>query len=395
MPRCDGRPGGPSKVNNASAVLSQELDTPLTLSSSVSTDIKGSRASNSRARQQVDVNACDSRTVVLDGCTGTCQKVILSEVLSYLRFYRDSANADALRRVVLGFYSADDIAEAKKLLVHEMQTKVPNCQFLTERRNSTARLASEAEVDDILGIFDTADGQSILDNYLFVSANLNQLPKYGPEELNIAAVVDRQVRIETSVDAVIARVDQMTSPPVDMHSRFESVNSAITEQLNKLTSICDQFSAASSAAQSSPTQETRDRSMNIIMFGIPEDRDASVWRQSVVDALQYVAGHAVDTDDMFRIGRYASDKTRPIIVRLRSAWDRRLILSSCYKLRDYRERVFIKPDETVEVRRKRTFEHLKKHAERAGKSVSVINGVLAVDGIDVFSLSDGPITQQT
>ena len=80
---------------------------------------------------------------------------------------------------------------------------------------------------------------------IFFSATLNQLIKYGPEELNITAVVDRQVRIETSVDAVIARVDHMTSPPVDMHSRFESVNSAITEQLNKLTSICDQFSAAS------------------------------------------------------------------------------------------------------------------------------------------------------
>jgi len=76
-----------------------------------------------------------------------------------------------------------------------------------------------------------------------------------------------------------------------------------------------------------------------------------------MDAVQYVAGRAVDTDDMFRIGRYASEKIRPAIVRLRSTWDRRLILSSCYKLRDYGERVFVKPDETAEVRRKRTFEH--------------------------------------
>jgi len=82
---------------------------------------------------------------------------------------------------VLGFYTAEDITDAKKLLVHELQAKVSNCQFLTERRNSTALSAAEAEVDDILGIFYTADGQLVHDNYLFVSSNLNQLPEYGPE----------------------------------------------------------------------------------------------------------------------------------------------------------------------------------------------------------------------
>ena len=61
------------------------------------------------------------------------------------------------------------------------------------------------------------------------------------------------------------------------------------------------------------------------MFGVNEHRDVSVWRQSALDAIQHAAGRAVDTDDMFRIGRYGADKTRPVIVRLRSSWDRRLI----------------------------------------------------------------------
>jgi len=99
---------------------------------------------------------------------------------------------------------------------------------------------------------------------------------------------------------------------------------------------------------------------------------------------------------MFRIGRYSADKTRPVvIVRLRSTWDRRLILSNCYKLRDYRERVFIKPDESVEVRRKRSFDQLKRQAERDGKTVSVANGILTVDGSEVLSLRQGPITHRS
>ena len=98
---------------------------------------------------------------------------------------------------------------------------------------------------------------------------------------------------------------------------------------------------------------------------------------------------------VLRIGRYGADKTRPFIVRLRSTWDRRLILSNCYKLRNYRERVFIKPDESVESRRKRSFDQLKRQAERESKIVSVANGILTVDGIDVYSLRQGSITQQS
>jgi len=180
-----------------------------------------------------------------------------------------------------------------------------------------------------------------------------------------------------------------------VQSRFESVHCAITEQLNKLTSVCDQLSAVSSTVQSAPNRETRDRSMNVIMFDIPEHRDVSFWRQSVMDAIQHVAGRTVDTDDMFRIGRYSADKTRLVIVRLRSTWDRRLVLSNCYKLRDYRERVFIKPDESVKIRRKRPFDQLKRQAERGGKTVSVANGILTVDDNEVFSLRQGPITHQS
>ena len=60
-------------------------------------------------------SASATHALSLDGCTGIYQKVILSDILSYLRFYRNSANVDALRRVVLSNYSADDITEAKKL----------------------------------------------------------------------------------------------------------------------------------------------------------------------------------------------------------------------------------------------------------------------------------------
>ena len=92
-------------------------------------------------------------------------------------------------------------------------------------------------------------------------------------------------------------------------------------------------------------------------------------------------------------GKFSSDKTRPILVRLRSAWDKRLVLSGARKLSrevEFRRRVYISPDEPLEIRRKNTLERLKSRAIRESKDVDCnVNGVLVIDGVHVFSLKDG------
>ena len=60
------------------------------------------------------------------------------------------------------------------------------------------------------------------------------------------------------------------------------------------------------------------------------------------------------------------------------------------KLKDFEGRVFIVPDEP-DVRRQKVLDRIKKRAEREGKLVVVANGVLSVDGVNVYSLKDGRI----
>jgi hypothetical protein len=125
-----------------------------------------------------------------------------------------------------------------------------------------------------------------------------------------------------------------------------------------------------------------DRSLNLIVFGVKEDRNADVWRRRVDDVLIYVTGKSIDVVDLFRLGRFNPDKTRPVLVKLRTVWDKRCILSKCMNLKHYTERgIFIAADDPVEVRRKNTFDRLKYRAEREGKSVSVVDGILSVEGI--------------
>ena len=69
----------------------------------------------------------------------------------------------------------------------------------------------EAETDDIVNIIDALDLQGVYDKCKFVASNLDNLPKFGPEELNVAAVVDRQVRTEAAIQDISVKVHQLSA----------------------------------------------------------------------------------------------------------------------------------------------------------------------------------------
>ena len=79
---------------------------------------------------------------------------------------------------------------------------------------------------------------------------------------------------------------------------------------------------------------------NVVVFGVNESSDMSVWCQSITNAFRHILGHDVSIDDMFRIGRFATGRIRPIIVRLHSVWDHRLLLSGAFKLKSFDEKIF-------------------------------------------------------
>ena len=113
--------------------------------------------------------------------------------------------------------------------------------------------------------------------------------------------------------------------------------------------------------------------------------------------LNHAAGTRVDVIDAFRLGRFVNGRKRPILVKFNSVWNRRLILAGARKLRDTQElrRVFITADEPPDVRRRNTWKRLKDKAERDGKNVQVSqDGVLSIDGVDIFCLQRGFIASQ-
>jgi len=166
-----------------------------------------SSASTSVYAQNAAVGICVSMVtgpVRLNGLS-TVKRVIWSEMLGCIHFYRDKSNINALRQVVLDFFSAGDISDGKKIMALEFNMADGAGQFLADRRNSTARQAHEAKLDDVLGIFDAAEAVLALDEYFFAASRLDQLLKFGQEEVNLAAVaVERHVKMDSAIQSLVS-----------------------------------------------------------------------------------------------------------------------------------------------------------------------------------------------
>ena len=90
-----------------------------------------------------------------------------------------------------------------------------------------------------------------------------------------------------------------------------------------------------------------DRSHNVIVFGVPESRDMLGTEALVNRAFEMAVGRKVAVADYRRVGRFSAEasKSRPLLIRLASVWDRRLLLGSKYKLKGFTEaKLFVRED---------------------------------------------------
>ena len=349
-----------------------------------------------------------SRTIYVYGIMAVTRRFVDNELLTYLKFYRNNSTSAHIKTVLIRFYTPNEIAAAKTRLLNEFYD-LADSAYATGRRGSNVRPQHEAEVDDLIGAMEYLDNKGQLHDVRFVAENLDRIPKYGPEELNVCAVVDRQVTAEANIDVLndkIVQLEESIKNTVPGHmsqtlsecldkldKKFNdalSTMSAHVERTNvALRMFADQVDKIRGPMPRS-TSET-DYMLNVVLTGIDEDRNPTRWRQKVEDTLAYLADRPVDVADMIRVGgRYREGRKRPVLIKLRSIWDKRILLSAKRKLKNYGPGpVYIHADEPLEVRRKQTMDRLQRKAVSDGKDVSIVDGALVIDNVTVFTLQSG------
>jgi hypothetical protein len=242
-----------------------------------------------------------------------------------------------------------------------------------------------------------------LRSVLFAAINLDRLPKYWPKDMDVCDIIDKQSLLEVKVEALVERTsatDARVASNVD--DKLNELRNSTQVQLDSITAICsrmmDKLSAISTRNEPAAAAVSEDRTRNVVIAGLPEDRDPTVWRDSIRRVLRLAAGRDIHIDDAFRLGKFIQGRTRLILVKVNSSWDRRLILSGSRNLKDdaeFRRRVYITADEAPEVRRRATYDRLKAKAIRDGKDVLEFQGVLKIDGIEVFCENRGFLRRQS
>jgi hypothetical protein len=359
----------------------------------------------------------------LPTAAASCSVVVISELLSYLQFYRSKSTVDNLHRTIVHFFLPSEIAEAKRKVVSLFETYLADCPFKVVRRQSQLRSAHDAETEDIIAIFTALDNLDVLKTYQFVAANFDRLPKYGPEELNICSIADRQSRLDYDIQALAHSVEDARIS-ANIGDQLEGYTATLRDHIDKLSAACDKVLAVAatalpspaavdinssrrsrpqpqilSATGSSPTESAAapavksDTRCNVIISGVAENRNPAEWSKTVANALGTAAGREVSFDDAFRLGKYSPDKPpRPILVKMHVPWDKRLVICGARRLKDHPEfrRIYIRDDIPLADRRRDTLERMKRRAERENRNVAVSeSGVLSIDGIARFSLQNG------
>lgn len=196
----------------------------------------------------------------------------------------------------------------------------------------------------------------------------------------------------------ITDANKIDSKLAQLANKFCTSLIEMNAKLTMLTSVCTKLAASvqtlTTSRTSDPPAPDIDRTRNVIIAGVAEDRNKNVWYSTVQRVLYTAANRDVQICDAFRVGgRYTPNRNRPILVRFQTVWDRRIVLNGARRLagdNEFHGRIYINADEPFEVRRQNMMRRLKSKAERDGKSVIVSqDGVLMIDNVPVFSVQHG------
>jgi len=349
MPRCEGLPGGPCplKKNDATVVVgkgdlmlcpacdserrrlwdegnkSKSKASAKTASTSKSVTPAGDGGQQQRGGAGLTTSTTTQHPAVTeshlaagyDGQSDSCladaraiestvsaSKFVVNEMLAYLQFYRDKSTADALHGIAMMFFTSNETAEAKQRLIDLFPLELVDCPLKVGRRHSATRSAHDAEIEDIIRMLELLDNMNVLNKVSFVACNLDRLPKYGPEEVNVCTIADKQMRLDNKIVELTNQLNTVVcgDGPVNAVKQIDDqmvkMTNSLQEQLNRFTAACAEVteslrrtgrlsastattsggSGTAAAVRSSPV----DRSRNVVITGIEENRDSDVWHLS-------------------------------------------------------------------------------------------------------------------
>ena len=150
---------------------------------------------------------------------GDTEVVIVNELLAYCAFHADRSTTDAIRDVLVRFYTPDEINSAKNELYDECFDVLGVAPV---HRDTAARGAHVIAAKEIVDGIRKVDAAEVEVRPQFAAIKLDRLPQYGPEELDLTSLVVRLREVErhcNRLDGQMAECNKTVTTLTDDHAR--------------------------------------------------------------------------------------------------------------------------------------------------------------------------------
>ena len=287
-------------------------------------------------------------------------------VLACVVSLRDRLPICDVKKLILDNFAAGAVKSAKKLLWASRQVLLRQKKKKLIDRRPAQRAVEDAEFEDLVDFVNCLDECEQLPSVSVSAKDLVLLP---------AAVVKQVPRCERSAEDIVGvlsthceRIGGIQGKIDCLERELKSSLCTLQEGVNKVSAHLSSgllYQSSGNPRQSNSVSVPRqvdktgfsgdiDRSLNVVVFGVPESRDLVGTEALVSRAFELAVGRKVTIADCKRIGRFSSDliRSRPLLVRLASVWDRRLLLSCKYKLKGFSEaKLFVREDRPPNARK--------------------------------------------
>ena len=273
--------------------------------------------------------------------------LLVDTALSFIKAFRLKGDADSLRMVVRECFSPKEIEKAK-LNLCKSHLEANGLQFHA-RRDSDKRSQLMADLSDLLKFFDVLDSVDQVPPIHCEASDLLRLPPFSLDP--VAEQVQGVSQSLSSLSDMVDHFDKKLSSFLDSSSST-SVQGSYASVASS-TALTNPVPSSTMSVQKNITPHSLSpdgRELNVILFGLPDEGSIVDSKQVVDEMLEFLAGKQIHIKDMFRLGRFRKPQPsalppRPILVKLSTAWDRKLVLSRRVKLKEFHiKRLFLRED---------------------------------------------------
>ena len=288
--------------------------------------------------------------------------VFCEPVLAFIKAFRLRGDMNALKQAALSRFSIPMLASAKKALWESCSDDLSSLDLpFTPRRSSEKRTQAVADLEDILLAFSKLDEVDKIPLIYCEASDLVRLPPIAADPISELVIGNR-----ACLQEIEAKISQLQDGLVSLNatsSRAEASLSFPPPPSSYAVAAREGFSSDSGTYGPKVTMISTavNRADNLIIFGLPEVESLPALKKSVDELLSFLVGKSIPLRDLFRLGRRkkVSDsvppgRPRPVLLKLLSTWDRRLVMSAVSKLRGFRvTSMYIREDLSPEEREKR------------------------------------------